>query len=190
MKRILPLLLLAIATPAFATWNVTSGLNADGTTTDNFYATDGTWDLKFQRGSNGAYSCRNNSGTGGEILDLTTFNDDMADAGIVWNAVQRYPVTVIGLSNEGFMNLTGLKEVRLPSTVTTFSNQCLKNTGLEGEFVMPDSITTMGDAVFQNCTALTRVVINEKVKTLSNTFFGCSAQSVPRLPVAHDGLRE
>ena len=175
MKRILPLLLLAIATPAFATWNVTSGLNADGTTTDNFYATDGTWDLKFQRGSNGAYSCRNNSGTGGEILDLTTFNDDMADAGIVWNAVQRYPVTVIGLSNEGFMNLTGLKEVRLPSTVTTFSNQCLKNTGLEGEFVMPDSITTMGDAVFQNCTALTRVVINEKVKTLSNTFFGCSA---------------
>ena len=63
---------------ASATWTVTSGLNADGTTTDNFYATDGTWDLKFSRSGNGGYYCRNNSGTGGALLDLTTFNDDMA----------------------------------------------------------------------------------------------------------------
>ena len=59
------------AAPASATWTVTDGLNTDGTTTDNFYATDSTWDLKFTRSGNGTYNCKNNSGTGGATLDLT-----------------------------------------------------------------------------------------------------------------------
>ncbi len=175
MKRILPLLFLAIAAPAFAAWTVTSGLNADGTTTDNFYATDGTWDLHFVRSGNGGYYCRNNSGTGGALLDLTTFNDDMAAAGVTWNSSAHYPVTVIGLNNEGFMNLTGLTQVKLPATVQRFSNQCFRGTGLAGEFIFPDSITSMGDNVFSNCKSLTRVVVNENLTTLQNTFYGCSS---------------
>lgn len=168
MKRILPLFLLAAAVaPAHATWTLTSE-----TIGDTITATDGTWNLKLRRNGNGPYTCWNDSGTGGPVLDLTTFNEDMAAAGKQWNG---YPITVTGINNEGFMNLTGLKEVRLPATVTSFGNQCFKNTGLEGEFVMPDSITTMGDAVFQNCKSLTRFVVNENIKTLSNTFFGCSA---------------
>ena len=168
MKRILPLLLLAAAAvPAHATWTLTSE-----TIGDNITATDGTWNLKLRRNGNGPYTCWNDSGTGGPVLDLTTFNEDMAAAGKQWNG---YPITVTGINNEGFMNLTGLKEVRLPATVTSFGNQCFKNTGLEGEFVMPDSITTMGDAVFMNCKSLTRFVVNENIKTLQNTFYGCSA---------------
>lgn len=163
------------ALSASATWTVTSGLNADGTTTDNFYATDGTWDLHFVRSGNGGYYCRNNSGTGGALLDLTTFNDDMAAAGVTWNSSAHYPVTVIGLNNEGFMNLTGLTQVKLPATVQRFSNQCFRGTGLAGEFIFPDSITSMGDNVFRDCTSLTRVVVNEHITTLQNTFFGCTS---------------
>ena len=175
MKRILPLLLLAIATPAFATWTVTSGLNADGTTTDNFFATDGTWDLKLSRSGNGSYFCRNNSGTGGATLDLTTFAEDMAAAGVTWNSSSHYPITIIGIYNEGFMNLSGLKEVKLPSTIKTLSNQCFRGTGLEGEFIVPDTVTSMGDNVFTSCSSLTRIVMNESITSPQNTFCYCTA---------------
>lgn len=175
MKRILPLLLLAIAAPAFATWTVTGGLNADGTTTDNFYATDGTWDLWLSRSGNGGYYCRNRSGTGGAVLDLTTFAEDMADAGVTWNSSAHYPITIIGIYNEGFMGLSGLKEVKLPSTIKTLSNQCFRGTGLEGEFIVPDTVTSMGDNVFTSCPSLTRIVMSESITAPQNTFCYCTA---------------
>ncbi len=170
MKKIISFLLLAfLASPALATWQVTSTLPVG----DNFTATDGTWDLRFQRSTNeGGYHCRNNSGTGGATLDLTTFAEDMAAAGVKWNDKS---ISVVGLNNEGFMNLSGLTAVRLPDTVRTLSNQCLSGTGLSGEFVIPDSITSFGDAVFRNCTSLVRVVVNENITTLKNTFAGCTS---------------
>ena len=163
------------ALSASATWTVTSGLNADGTATDNFYATDGTWDLWFSRSGNGSYYCRNHSGTGGATLDLTTFNDDMAAAGVTWNSQNHYPVTVIGIYNEGFKDFSGLTQVKLPSTVKNLANQCFRGSGLAGEFIFPDSITSIGDNVFSGCTSLTRVVVNENITTLQNTFFGCTS---------------
>ncbi|MBR1921405.1 MAG: leucine-rich repeat protein, partial [Kiritimatiellae bacterium] len=175
MKRnlIFSLFFVLAAAPALATWTVTSDLNAETLRVgDTFTATDGTWDLQFRRGSNAAYTCKNNSGAGGEVLDLTTFAEDMAAAGVTWNG---NAITVYGLNNEGFMNVSGLKALKLPATVTTLSNQSLKGTGLEGDFVLPDSITTMGDAVFQYCTALTSVTMNENIKTIQNTFYGCSS---------------
>ena len=103
MKRSLLILafLLFSAASAHATWRVTdtdNSLNIDGTAKNTFYATDGTWVLKLTHNGKGEYSCGNYSGTGGEVLDLTTFADDMAAAGVTYSA-NHNPITVSGLQN-------------------------------------------------------------------------------------------
>ncbi len=175
MKRIATCFIFSVlaAAPAFAKWTVTEGLNQETLRVgDTFKATDGTWNLGFRRGSNATYSCWNDTGAGSEVLDLTTFADDMAAAGVTWNG---NAITLYGLYNQSFKDVSALAAVRLPATVTTLSDQCFYGTGLAGEFVMPDSVTTVGDAIFQNCKSLTRVVVNENIKTVKNMFFGCSS---------------
>lgn len=182
MKRITTFSILAVlaAMPAFAKWTITGGLDTETMRVGNeFYATDGTWDLKFQRGTDAAYSCKNNTGTGGAVLDLTTFVGDMAAAGVTWSGKA---ITLSGLSIQGFMNVSALTELRLPATVTSFGNQCLSGTGLTGEFVIPDSITTIGQNVFANCQSLTKIVMNENIKEAKDTFYACPSLVEVKIP--------
>ena len=179
MKRSLLILafLLFSTASAHATWRVTdtdNSLNSDGTAKSTFYATDGTWILKLTHNASGAYYCENFSGTGGEVLDLTTFADDMAAAGVTYSA-KHNPITVSGLQNYGFDNLTELKEVKLPATITYLGHHCLKNSGLQGEFIVPDSVTYMGSSVFAECKGLTKIVMSENVKVPWEAFNKCSS---------------
>lgn len=179
MKRLLSIFafLLFSAASAHATWTVTdtdNSLNSDGTAKNTFYATDGTWVLKLTHNGKGEYSCGNYSGTGGEVLDLTTFADDMAAAGVTYSA-NHNPITVSKLADSGFRDFTGLKEVRLPATITALGHHCLRNSGLQGEFVVPDSVTSMGSSVFADCPGLTKVVMSENVKEVWEAFNNCSS---------------
>ena len=181
MKRSLLILafLLFSAASAHATWTVTdtnnsNSLNSDGTAKTTFYATDGTWILKLTHNGKGEYSCGNYSGAGGEVLDLTTFADDMAAAGVTYSA-NHNPITVSKLADSGFQGLTGLKELRLPATITALGGHCLENSGLQGEFVVPDTVTSMGSSVFAGCIGLTKVVMSENVKVPWEAFNNCSS---------------
>ena len=162
------------ALPASATWTVTDGLNAETLRVgDTFKATDGTWNLAFRRSNNAAYVCWNDTGSGGATLDLATFNDDMAAAGVTWGG---NPITLYGLNNEGFQNLSGLTQILVPDTLAYLGNGCVKGTGITDVSGICANVSAYGDTLFQNCKGLVRVELPAAFKTVPNNMFnGCTS---------------
>ena len=122
-------------------------------------------------------------------------------------------ITLIG--TRMFSSCTGLKKIKLPSTLTsigenTFSDctglqfdmkEFPKNmetlgtsafancTGLTGELVIPETLTSIGSGAFSNCVNIAKVVMHDKITSISNPFSVCTGIKELVIPISMNGAQ-
>ena len=118
---------------------------------------------------------------------LVIINGCLTDAKNYTGEILEIPENVHTISKQAFAGQydqnTTLKEVIIPDGVTELSNECFLNcTGLES-VKLPDSIKTIGDGCFKKCTSLKEINIPKRIEEIGNEAFSyCEKLEAVNLP--------
>ena len=89
-----------------------------------------------------------------------------------------YRSTTNAIGDHAFYQCKQLIAMRLPKSITRILSCAFSNTGLKSVDI-PDNVTSIGEDAFAYCNELTRVVIGDKVKTLSKgVFYDSSVKNI------------
>lgn len=83
------------------------------------------------------------------------------------------PSTLKKLGDQAFYNCTDIKTMVIPEGTETLGSAFYSCTGLT-EIVVPGSVSAIGISAFSGCKALTKVTLNEGLKSIDNSaFYNC-----------------
>jgi hypothetical protein len=91
---------------------------------------------------------------------------------------ESYKTSANAMGDHLFYNCKQLIAILLPKSITRIAGNAFAKSGLK-EIDIPDGVTTVGEDAFAYCNQLARVVLGEKVKTLSKgVFYGSEVKDV------------
>ena len=166
MKRILPLLLFALAAaPAFATWVPT----ADSTTGSPKF-TDGNFVIKWNT-NNKQLSYVSHDSSVSTVCDMTTFSEDV-------DAVSGYshPTSVAG---SGFAGKSGITRVILPEACVGINQQSFSSMADLESVVISSQTRISGKQSFSSNGRLATITPHGMAETNGVVFFPATVTSIP-----------
>ena len=95
------------------------------------------------------------------------------------------------ISDEAFLNCTGLTSITIPNNVTYIGSSAFAGCTSLTSIAIPNSVTVIQDCAFKNCTSLTSITIPNSVTIIQeNAFKNCTSLTSITIPASVETIME